>query len=64
MEDGGILSSCLLSPLSKISNLEHTSQFKPLKDPNSVSVNDLLINKTIPVTLYKNLLIFRDTGKK
>ena len=45
-----IIASFLLSPLSKITNPEHTSQFKLVKDPGSNGLN-LLINKTIPVTL-------------
>ena len=63
MNDGGIIPSYLLSPLSKVTTPEHTSQFKLVKDPNSNRVNDLLINKTIPVTLYEILLTFRDTDK-
>ena len=54
----------MLSPLSKNTNLENTSQFKLVKDPNSNRVNDLFLHNTIPVTLYNNLLTFRDTGKK
>ena len=42
--DGGIIASYLLSPLSEIHNPEHTSQFKLLKDPNSNRLNDLLMN--------------------
>ena len=34
------------------------------KDSNSNRVNDLKINKTIPITLYNNMLSFRDTGKE
>ena len=62
--DSGILASYLLSPLSKITNLEQTSQFRVVTDPSSDRVNGLLKNKTIPVTLYNNLLLFRDTDKK
>ena len=51
-----------MSPLSKIAQPEHTSQFKLVKDMNRI--NDLLKNKTIPVTLFDNLLTFRDTDKK
>ena len=54
----------MLSPSSKITNPEHTCQFKLVKDPQSNRVNDLLINNTIPITLYDNLLTFRDTDKK
>ena len=63
MNDRAILASYLLSPLSKITNPENTSQLKLVKDHNSNRVNDLLIQKTIPVTLFNNLLTFRDTGK-
>ena len=59
--DRGILASCSLSLLSKISNPKHTSQIKLVKDPDSNRFNDLLINKSIPLTLQNNLLTFHDT---
>ena len=64
MNDRGILASYFMSPLSKVTNPENASQFKLVKDPNSNRVNDLKINKTIPITLYNNMLTFRDTGKE
>ena len=64
MNDRGILTSYLMSPLSKITNPENTSQFKLVKDPSSNRVNYLNINNSIPITLYSNLLTFRDTGKE
>ena len=64
MNDRGILATYLMSPLSKITNPENSSQFKLVKDHNSNRVNDLLIKNTIPITLYNNLLTFRDTGKE
>ena len=64
MNDRGILATFLKSPLSKITNPESSSQFKLVKDSKSNRVNELKINKTIPITLYNNLLTFRDTGKK
>ena len=64
LNKGGIIATYLLSPLSKITNPEHFSQLKLLKDPNSNRVYELLINKTIPVTFYDIFLIFRDTDKK
>ena len=64
MNDRGILATYLMSPLSKITNPENTSEFKLVKDHNSNRVNDLKINGTIPITLYGNILTFRDTGKK
>ena len=64
MNDRGILASYLMSPLSKITNPENTTQFKLVKDSSSNRVNDLKINKTIPITLYGNMLTFRDTKKQ
>ena len=64
MNDRGILATYLMPPLSKITNPENTSQFKLVKDSNSNRVNDLKINKTIPITLYGNMLTFRDTNKQ
>ena len=59
-----ILAIYLMSPLSKITNVENFSQFRLIKDPNSIRVNDLIIDITIPVTLYNNLLTFRDKGEE
>ena len=64
MNDRGILASYLMSPLSRITNSENTSQFELVKGHNSNRVNDLKINKTIPITLYDNILTFRDTNKQ
>ena len=62
--DRGIIASYLISPLSKITTPENTTQFKLVKDSSSNRVDDLKINKTIPITLYGNILTFRDTGKQ
>ena len=64
MNDRGILASYLMSPLSKITNPENTSQFKLLKDSSSNRVNDFKIHNSIPITLYGNMLTFRDTNKQ
>ena len=64
MNDRGILAIYLMSPLSKITNPENSSQFKLVKDSNSNRVNDLKRNKTIPITLHDNLLTFRDSNKQ
>ena len=60
----GILASYLMSPLSKNTHPEKSSQFNLVKESKSIRVNDLKMNKTIPITLYNNLLTLRDTGKK
>ena len=64
MNDRGILATYLMSPLSKITNPENTTQFKLVKDSNSNRVKDMLIHNTIPITLYNNILTFRDTGRE
>ena len=64
MNDRGILAIYLMSPLSKITSPENTTQFKLIKDSTSNRVNDLKINNSIPITLYNNLLTFRDTNKQ
>ena len=64
MNDRGILATYLMTPLSRITNPENASQFKLVKDSSSNRVNDLKINKTIPIILYGNMLTFRDTNKQ
>ena len=64
INDRGILASYLMSPLSKITNPENTTQFKLEKDRNSTRVNDMLMKNKIPITLYGNMLTFRDTGRE
>ena len=64
MNDRGIIASYLMSPLSKITNPKISSQFNLVKHHNSNRVNDLLINNSIPITLYDNLLLFRDTNNQ
>ena len=64
MNDRGILATYLMSPLSRITNPDNASQFRLVKDSSSNRVNDLKINTTIPITLYGNMLTFRDTNKQ
>ena len=64
MNDRGILASYLLTPLSKITNPENTTQFKLVKDSTSNRVIDLKMNNSIQITLHKNLLTFPDTNKQ
>ena len=60
MNDRGIISSYLLSPLSKITNPEKSGQYKLVKDSNSNRVNDLLIHNSIPIIFF----FFRDSNKQ
>ena len=55
MNDRGIIASYLLSPSSKITNLENTTHFNLVRDDNSNRVIDLLIQNTILITLHDNL---------
>ena len=61
--DRAILSTYLMSPLSKITNPDKFSHFKLVNDSSSNRGNDLLIHTSIPITLHDILLTFRDTGK-
>ena len=63
VNDRGILATNLMSPLSKVTNPENTTQFRLIKDSSSNGGSDLLIMNTIPINLHENLLIFRDIGK-
>ena len=53
----------MLSPLSKITNPENSTQFRLVKDSSSSRVNVLFIHNTISITLHNNLLTFRDSNK-
>ena len=64
MNDRCTLATYLMSSLSKITNPENTSQFKLVKYHNSNRVKDLKIHNSIPITLYNNMLTFRDTGRE
>ena len=53
-----------MSPFSKVTNPENSSQFKLVKDSSSNRVNDLLIQDTKPITVYNNFLTFCYTNKE
>ena len=53
-----------MSLLPELVNNEHNSQIELVNDQDSKNVNVRLINKTIPGTLYDNLLTFCDRAKK
>ena len=59
----GILANYLMSPLSKITNPDNTTQFGSVNDSSSNRAKNLLIDNSIPFTLHDNLLTFRDTNK-
>ena len=53
----------LVSSIFNLFKPKNNSQIKLLKDPNSIKMNDFLLNGGIPVTLYSNMLTFRDSNK-
>ena len=53
----------LASSLVNFLKPENKSHFRLVKDLNSTKMNDFLVNAGIPVTLYSNMLTFRDSNK-
>ena len=63
MDANGMIASHLALPLVEVFRKDNKSQFRIRKDPNSTKLNDFLIHGTIPITIYSNMLTFRDTKK-
>ena len=63
MNDKGLISPYLASSLVNLFKPENKSQFRLNKDFESTKMNDFLINEGIPVTLFSNMLLFRDGSK-
>ena len=63
MNDKGMIAPYLASSLVNLFKPENKSQFRLRKDNNSTKMNDFLIHGNIPVTLFSNMISFRDTNK-
>ena len=63
MKDIGIIAPYLASSSLKFSKPGNKSQFKLLRDQNSIRMNDFLIKTVIPVTLFSKMLALLDTIK-
>ena len=63
MKDKGMIAPFLASSLVNLFKPENKSQFRLRKDPNSTEMNDFLLHGNIPVTLFSNMITFRDTKK-
>ena len=50
LNDKGMIAPCLASFLAYLFKHENKSDFKPLKDPNSIRMKDFLIKTSKPVT--------------
>ena len=53
----------LASSLVEVFKKDNKSQFRLGKDPNSTKMNDFLIHGTVPVTIFSNMIVFRDSNK-
>ena len=58
-----MLAPYLGSPLVNRFIPPNKSQFRLIKDITSTKMNEFLINTSVPVTLYSNMLTFRYTNK-
>ena len=63
MNDQGLIAPYLSSSLVNLFKPENKSQFRLRKDPNSTKLNDFLIHRGITVTLFSNMLLFRDSNR-
>ena len=63
MNDKGLIAPYLTTSLVGVFKKDNKSQFRLRKDPNSTKLNDFLIHGTIPVTIFSNMIVFRDSNK-
>ena len=63
MNEKGLIAPYLASSLVNLFKLENKSQNKLRKDHNSNKMNNFLVHGSIPVTLFSNMITFRDSNK-
>ena len=63
MNDKGMIAPYLTTSLVEVFKKDNKSQFRLRKDPNSTKMNDFLIHGNVPVTIFSNLITFRDSNK-
>ena len=63
MNDKGMIAPYLASSLVNLFKPENKSQFRLRKDNNSTKMIDFLIHGNIPITLFSNMITFRDSNK-
>ena len=63
MNEIGSIAPYLTSSLVNLFKPENKSQFRLRKDTDSTKMNDFLIPRGIPVTLFSNMIVFRDSNK-
>ena len=63
MDEKGMIAPYLASSLVEVFKKDNKSQFRLRKDPDSTKMNDFLIHGKIPVTIFSNMIVFRDTDQ-
>ena len=63
MNDQGLIAPYLSTSPVNLFKPENKSEFRLRKDPNSTKLNEFLIHRGIPVTLFSNMILFRDSNK-
>ena len=63
MDAKGLIAPYLTSSLVNLFKPENKSQFRLKKDLNSTKINDFIINGGIPITIFSDMITFRDSKK-
>ena len=63
MDERSLIAPYLASSFVNLFKPENESQFRLRKNLNSTKMNDFLIHGNIPVSLYRNIITFRDGNK-
>ena len=63
MNDKGMIAPYLTTSLVEVFKKDNKSQFRLRKDPNSTKMNDFFKHGNIPVTIFSNMITFRDSNK-
>ena len=63
MNDKGMIAPYLTTSLVEVFKKDNKSQFRLRKDPNSTKLIDFLVHGNIPVTIFSNMITFRDSNK-
>ena len=63
LNDKGMIAPYLTTSLVEVFKKDNKSQFRLRKDHNSTKMNDFLNHGTIPVTIFSNMITFRDSNK-
>ena len=63
MNDKGLIAPYLTTSFVEVFKKDNKSQFRLRKDPNSTKMNDFLIHGSKPVTIFSNMITFRDSNK-